>query len=250
MHIAAVLDLMNRVVVRGVAGQRESYRPIQSGLTKSTAPVDVVEALLEAFPLKVFYLADLDAIGGGEPNWKAYGQIVERVEELWIDAGVSTPAAARRLAEFSTGECRLSRIIVGLESLTRAEDLKSTFDQLDPEKAVFSLDLKQGRPFTAIDAWRAAPPMAIAERALDAGYRQMIVLDLAGVGTGQGVPAADLCRQIKAAHPHVQLTSGGGVRHLDDLRHLAQAGCGAALVASALHDGRLTRSDLLAAAEF
>jgi phosphoribosylformimino-5-aminoimidazole carboxamide ribotide isomerase len=250
MRIAAVLDLLNRVVVRGVAGDRASYRPIESGLTSETTPIGVVDALLRTLPLELFYLADLDAIGGGEPNWEAYGDIAERVGELWIDAGVSSPAAARRLAEFSSGDHRVSRIIVGLESLTREEDLRSTFDQLGPERAVFSLDLKQGRPLTSIDAWREARPTAIAEQALDAGYGQMIVLDLAGVGTGQGLLAADLCRRIKEAHADVELTSGGGVRHLEDLRRLAEAGCSTALVASALHDGRLTRSDLLAAAEF
>ena len=34
------------------------------------------------------------------------------------------------------------------------------------------------------------------------------------------------------------------VRSIDDLRALADVGCGAALVASALHDGRVTRADI------
>jgi uncharacterized protein related to proFAR isomerase len=42
----------------------------------------------------------------------------------------------------------------------------------------------------------------------------------------------------------VDLIAGGGVRGLDDLKALADAGCDAALVASALHDGRLSREDI------
>jgi phosphoribosylformimino-5-aminoimidazole carboxamide ribotide isomerase len=42
----------------------------------------------------------------------------------------------------------------------------------------------------------------------------------------------------------MELTSGGGVRGRDDLAALADAGCDAALVASALHDGQLTVSDI------
>jgi len=43
------------------------------------------------------------------------------------------------------------------------------------------------------------------------------------------------------------LIAGGGVRGLADLTALARAGCNAALVASALHDGKLLPEDLLRA---
>jgi phosphoribosylformimino-5-aminoimidazole carboxamide ribotide isomerase len=44
--------------------------------------------------------------------------------------------------------------------------------------------------------------------------------------------------------------AGGGVRDLDDLRQLAEFGCDGALVASALHDGRLTAADVAVARSF
>ena len=71
--------------------------------------------------------------------------------------------------------------------------------------------------------------------------QRLEVVDLAGVGVGQGVPTLDLCRRLRAAYPKLELISGGGVRGVDDLKALRDAGCDAALVASALHDGRLTR---------
>jgi phosphoribosylformimino-5-aminoimidazole carboxamide ribotide isomerase len=77
----------------------------------------------------------------------------------------------------------------------------------------------------------------------------MIVLDLADVGTGGGTRTLDLCRELKAKHPQIELIAGGGVRNLDDLKRIADAGCSGALVASALHDGRLTRADWDAAAK-
>jgi phosphoribosylformimino-5-aminoimidazole carboxamide ribotide isomerase len=40
------------------------------------------------------------------------------------------------------------------------------------------------------------------------------------------------------------IVAGGGVRGVPDLEALANAGCDAALVASALHDGRLTPHDI------
>jgi phosphoribosylformimino-5-aminoimidazole carboxamide ribotide isomerase len=45
----------------------------------------------------------------------------------------------------------------------------------------------------------------------------------------------------------VTLVAGGGVRGADDLARLADAGCDGALVATALHDGRLSAADVTAA---
>jgi phosphoribosylformimino-5-aminoimidazole carboxamide ribotide isomerase len=59
---------------------------------------------------------------------------------------------------------------------------------------------------------------------------------------GQGISTIDLCRMI-AADFRGRLIAGGGVRGIDDLQALTNAGCQAALVASALHDGRLTHDD-------
>ena len=46
-----------------------------------------------------------------------------------------------------------------------------------------------------------------------------------------------------------ELVAGGGIRNRDDLIRLADAGCDGALVATALIEGRLTTSDLIAARE-
>jgi phosphoribosylformimino-5-aminoimidazole carboxamide ribotide isomerase len=50
--------------------------------------------------------------------------------------------------------------------------------------------------------------------------------------------------ELRDAYSQIELLTGGGVRNVGDLRHLAASGCDAVLVASALHDGRLTAADL------
>jgi phosphoribosylformimino-5-aminoimidazole carboxamide ribotide isomerase len=45
-------------------------------------------------------------------------------------------------------------------------------------------------------------------------------------------------------YPQLAIYAGGGLRNLDDLQNLADAGCEAALVSSALHDGWITRQDM------
>ena len=74
----------------------------------------------------------------------------------------------------------------------------------------------------------------------------MIVLDLARVGVGSGTGTEELCRQLAATYRDVEVIAGGGVRDAADLRRLKEWGVRAALVASALHDGRLSREDLAA----
>ena len=79
--------------------------------------------------------------------------------------------------------------------------------------------------------------------------RRFIVLDLADVGVGGGTSTLDFCRTFFDDYSEhfsggIELVAGGGVRNFEDLEQLADAGCSAALVASALHDGRLGKDEI------
>ena len=70
--IIPVIDILNGVVVRGVAGKRSEYKPIVSRLTDRTDVLGVAEAFRQHFHVSRLYVADLDAILGGSPNLDAY----------------------------------------------------------------------------------------------------------------------------------------------------------------------------------
>ena len=237
MNIIPVIDLKAGLVVRGVAGRREEYRPIVSQLVSEPSPQAVAQALAQQFGFQDVYIADLDAIGGKPPSLRAYREIMACGLTPWIDAGVATVEAAQSLLD-------LGKIIVGLETLKSDAELRRIVDACSGERVIFSLDLKGGRPITSIDAWREASPDEIADRAIQSGVRRLIVLDLADVGVGQGTGTLELVERLHARHPQVEITAGGGVRGIYDLRRLATAGCSSALVASALHDGRLTPEEV------
>lgn len=241
MQIIPVIDLLNRVVVRGVAGQRDEYRPLVSQLTGSHQPKEVVQALVEEFQPPQVYVADLDAILKGKPNQRIYGQINKLGVRLLLDAGIRDLNSAEILAE----KCAdLSPdFVLGLESLAAPRNVVEIVRALGRPACVFSLDLKQGRPLTNILAWQSLPPLEIARQVIDAGVGRLIVLDLADVGVGAGTSTLDLLRQIGDLFPKVELIGGGGVRTFSDLELLHQAGASAALVASALHDGRIALDD-------
>jgi phosphoribosylformimino-5-aminoimidazole carboxamide ribotide isomerase len=232
MRVWPVLDLLRGVVVRGVAGRRETYRPIQSRLCDSAAPLAIAQALRDHFGLDRLYVADLDGIVHGRGNDGIWRDLSDAGFELMVDAGSANVVGAEHVLR--TGA---RRAIVGLESCPAPADLREILRGVGADRVVFSLDLKDGRPL-ATENWPRTSS-EIAEEALAAGVQAVIVLDLAAVGTGRGVPTLDLCRDLVSRYPGVEWITGGGVNALEDLDTLAGSGVSGALVASALHDGRI-----------
>lgn len=242
MTILPVLDLMQGQIVRGIAGRREDYRPIVSKLVDSAEPLAVALALRAQFGFSECYLADLDAIRGALPDLGTYQQLQGAGFRLWIDAGVRTHKD-RTLKMLIVAN--VAGIVVGLESIESPEDLGRTIARVGSERVVFSLDLNAGRPLGHTEAWRTDDPFTIAARAIrQLGVRRLIVLDLARVGVGQGTGTEELCARLREAFPEVRLIAGGGVGSIAEVRRLAASGIDQVLVASALHDGRITRADV------
>jgi phosphoribosylformimino-5-aminoimidazole carboxamide ribotide isomerase len=244
MRVIPVIDLMNGVVVRGVAGRRDEYRPIQSQIAADAQPATVARAFVRTFGVETVYVADLDAIQHGRPNVAAWQQIAAAGLNLWLDAGIGTAAAAWRVLEqLALAEIE-ARPIVGLESLQSEVEFGEIAELCGPQPPIFSLDLKAGQPLVRNPDWQGLQPLEIAQMALAWGVANLIVLDLADVGTGGGTRTIELCRQIRELGWPGQLIAGGGVRGVVDLQALTRFGCDAVLVASALHDGRLTPTQL------
>ena len=244
MLIVPVIDLKDGVVVRGVAGRRDEYCPIESRIATDPLPATVARALVEHFARATVYVADLDAIRGGSLNLAAYREIAAAGMQLWLDAGIGDLAAAKRIRAVLVAIGVTAELIVGLESLASPAALGEIVAEIGARQTIFSLDLKAGKPLTSIAAWQSLAPAAIADEAVAQGVERMILLDLADVGTGRGTGTLGLCRDLRDRYPSLQLVTGGGVRGVEDLQQLAAAGASAALVASALHDGRLKRGDL------
>ncbi len=239
MRVIPVIDLKGGVVVRGVAGRREEYRPVLSRLTASCDPVEVARAFRDRLGLSEIYLADLDAIAGVGPAWDIYAALRRLGCRLWVDAGIREAGAAIALAAAG-----LERVIVGLETVAGPEVL----DRLSPDlgaRLTFSLDLKCGVPLGNRAAWGNAGAEAIVRRAVAAGIQRVIVLDLARVGGGGGTGTGTLCQRLAEQFPRLMIVAGGGVHRRDDLARLRACGVHAVLVASALHDERLKPEDWL-----
>jgi phosphoribosylformimino-5-aminoimidazole carboxamide ribotide isomerase len=169
-----------------------------------------------------------------------YAELLALGVDLWVDAGLIDAAQAGALANFESAGRSLGGIVAGLESLSGPQALFEMCAAVGPQRLIFSLDMKQGVPLTGAPRWPGLSAEQIAAIALRAGVRRLIVLDLAQVGMGAGVGTEPLCRTLRCLAPGAEIIAGGGVRGPADLDSLARAGCDAALVASALHDGRLS----------
>jgi phosphoribosylformimino-5-aminoimidazole carboxamide ribotide isomerase len=242
MRIIPVLDLMNGRVVRGVAGRRDEYRPIESRIVGGHDPASVACALRDQFGLAELYVADLDAIRTDRVQWDVLRGLLRIDCRLLVDAGIRDAARARELQNAG-----VHRIVAAQETLPAPEALRSILNTAGPERVIFSLDLQNSRLLGRGESWRTCGALERAQEAAECGARSLIVLDLAGVGMSGGVATLELCRQIRRALPETELITGGGVRGLDDLMRLRDAGVDAVLVASALHDGSLSRDDIAVA---
>jgi phosphoribosylformimino-5-aminoimidazole carboxamide ribotide isomerase len=214
MRVVPVIDLKRGTAVHAVRGERERYRPLGDPL-----------ALARAFRLEELYVADLDAIAGTGDN-DAVIRALAREARVMVDAGVSEPDRARALLDLG-----VHRVVVGTETLPDADAL----DRLLPE-ATLSVDLRDGRTLSRDPQLAGLPALDAVARLHRAGLREVIVLDLARVGSGAG-PDVGPIAEIHAAFPELELLAGGGVRDAQDLHALADAGAAGALVATALHRG-------------
>lgn len=239
MRVLPVMDLLDGIVVRGVAGQRDAYQPICSRLAEDADARTVARAFRDRLGLTELYVADLDAIVHDRPNTSIYRCLADDGFDIMVDVGLrDVERASETLAAGA------SAVIAGLEMSPGSKLLRELCAAIGPERLIFSLDMQDGVPLGRLSSAATSDPWDIALQAIDAGVTRMIVLDLAGVGVDAGVPTQSLCRRLRQEHPRLQLITGGGVRSADDLRDLQLLGIDGALVASALHDGMIGRKEL------
>ncbi len=241
MQIIPVIDLRDGIAVRAVAGDRSRYRAVESLLTSSAEPATVLNALEEHFQSDVCYVADLDAIERQQLNRCTIAEMVRTGVALIVDAGAATVEQIEALLEIG-----VRQVVLSSESMHDLTPLEALVTRIDSASLVFSIDLRHGELLARDPAWQGNSPLNLARFVIECGMRQLIVLDLAAVGTGQGVPTLQFCRDIRRLAPDLRIISGGGVDSAACVADAARAGLDGLLIASALHDGRLTADDLAA----
>ena len=240
MKIIPVLDILNGEVVHGVRGRREEYQPVKSVLCASARPLDIA-LTFKSLGFHELYIPDLDAILGKRINLALFQRIkAETNLDLMIDAGIADLERAKKVLE-SGG----SKIVVGTETLNNLGFVEQAVRSFGRDRVVVSIDLKEGRVISRSEAIKATDPVELAKSLQEMGVTRVVVLDIARVGTGQGVNLTVVKEVLEKVE--IEVLTGGGVRDMGDLEELRDMGVSGALVATALHTGKITAKELKSA---
>jgi phosphoribosylformimino-5-aminoimidazole carboxamide ribotide isomerase len=239
MRVIPVLDLKDDRVVHGVRGERHHYQPVVSILTDTAEPVAVARAFSEKLGLRELYIADLDAIQGCGHHRAIISRLAQQEKmTLLVDAGVTDVGGVLTLLDMG-----VSRVIIGAETLSSWEALINICAAVPVHRLVFSLDMRAGQVLSRSSQLAALYPLQVLEALRPMGWHEVILLDLARVGTRAGLDRA-LIGEAQHTYPELALLVGGGIRDVSDLRDLETMGVAGVLVATALHQGTITANDL------
>jgi phosphoribosylformimino-5-aminoimidazole carboxamide ribotide isomerase len=195
----------------------------------------------ESLGFDSLYLADLDSILGKPINFALYQRIKTKTNlDFMVDAGVTEVAKAEKLLNAG-----VSKIVIGTETLRGLDFVNQAVKFFGENRVVVSIDLKKGEVMSVSEDIRSMNAIRIAQTLEEIGVSQIILLDLDRVGTGRGANVKVLKEVLKKTEARVLI--GGGIRGLQELEELRKLGVSGALVASALHNGKLKVGELKSA---
>lgn len=213
--------------MRAQRGDRANYRPIVTPLCTGSDPIDVTDALLRLGRFQTLYIADLDAIGQRGDHEGAVSALRARYPhlDLWVDAGEADEGGLERRRTSGLG-----RPVVGSESVS---DPTASISALRNHHALLSLDYGPEGP--------RGPRELHEEPAF--WPDGIIVMSMARIGAGEG-PDYDRLAKVMERAAGRRVYAAGGVRNANDLDRLNFMGIAGVLIATALHDGRLSQEDI------
>jgi phosphoribosylformimino-5-aminoimidazole carboxamide ribotide isomerase len=237
LKVIPVIDILNGVVVHAIRGKRKEYQLLQSILCKSVEPLEVAKTF-KTLGFKELYVADLDAIIDCSMNFQTLTHIAEETGlKLDVDAGVTSIERANQLIG-----SRVTKLIIGTETLQKKSFVGEAVALFGSNHVVLSLDLKGNKVLLRIGFDGCSDSICLLRQFKEMGVSQVIVLDLERVGSGEGVNVEFLKKVI--AEVDFDVYVGGGVRDINDLVELRNLGVSGALIATALHTGKISIEEL------
>ncbi|MDO8872968.1 MAG: HisA/HisF-related TIM barrel protein [Methanoregula sp.] len=212
MELVLAMDLRQNLVVHGKSGNRESYKPLDWGLSPTAEPL----GYLETIQPRSLYIADLDRIEGIGSHDAIVKQCAEKVSRCYVDRG------CRSLYDMLAG--KTIKNIIGTET-GGAVLFRYCGGYL-------SIDVKEGRVIPS-----GKTPEEFLADARDWHFDGIIILNIGSVGTESGIDAEELAKQ-RASYGG-RLLYGGGVATVTDLETISAAGFDGAIIATALHRGQI-----------
>jgi len=225
MQIIPVIDLKDGIVVHAKHGNRDDYAPINSRLCKSADIFDVVGAFRTQYHFQTMYIADLNAITRRGNNSELLANVLATYPNItfWVDSGY--PVAS----EAFLGRKNVVPVL-GSESFN--EGNISGIGKFN-KNFILSLDYSSNGAIGASSLFSTQ----------NFWPDNIIIMSLPRVGSDQGPDMVQLTDYREQYSQH-NIIASGGIRGTEDLKELKRIGVQQALVATALHNGKITPNDI------
>ena len=197
--------------------------------------------------VRFLHLVDLD---GARSSHIVNHQVLERLAsqtDLQIDFGGGLKSDGDVRIAFESGA---SQITGGSIALKEPARFLSWLERYGADRIILGADASEGK--IAVSGWQEGSDrdlIPFVEEYRQKGVQYVICTDISRDGMLQG-PSLELYRTLlrdtRSGHdgPGIALIASGGIRDLDDLRALEQAGCEGAIVGKALYEGTLGLKEL------
>lgn len=227
MEIIPVIDVLGGKVVHARGGVRSQYPLLQSVLTSHYEPLQVIIDVLAWQPFSTIYIADLDAILEQQQNIALYKILAEHFPQVTflLDAGIDSKLSWQYFLDYPN-----IKPVIGSETLV---DIAWLSDPAIQQKSILSLDFQHGQ-FLG-DQQLLQQPALWADN--------IIAMNIDHIGAQSG-PDFELLASLQRQAINSQIIAAGGVRSEQDLIDLERQGIERVLIASALHDGRITKRNV------
>jgi phosphoribosylformimino-5-aminoimidazole carboxamide ribotide isomerase len=225
--VIPAVDVQDGQVVQLVGGERGTGREYGDPAAAARRWVDAGAGTV--------HLIDLDgAFEGERANAEAIEAVVDAVDaDVQVGGGIRTAGDARGL--LSSG---VDRVILGTAAVENP-DLVAEIAADYPDGVVVSLDAKGGE--VVVEGWTEATgldPADAATRYEDLGAAAILFTDVDVEGRLEGVRTDPVRSVVEAVG--IPVVASGGVATVEDVLALREAGAAAAVVGSALYEGRFT----------
>jgi phosphoribosylformimino-5-aminoimidazole carboxamide ribotide isomerase len=234
IEVIPAIDIINGKCVRLTQGDYSRQK------IYNEHPLEVARQFEDA-GLKRLHLVDLDgAKAGAVRNWKVLETIAGKTN-LVIDFGGGITSSKDLQIIFDSGAAFAT---VGSMAVKNETLFLEWLTNHGPEKFLLGADVREEK--ISISGWQEDTDIWIydfIEKYIQAGITRIFCTDISLDGAMKG-PSLELYKHIVQKFPDLYFMASGGIRSLDDILQLEEAGCRGAIVGKAIYEGLIKLKDL------
>ena len=204
-------------------------------------PVDIALGYRDA-GFKRLHLVDLD---GAKASYPIHLAILERIAtttglDIQYGGGIKSKAALESVLNAGA-----SRTIAGSMAISAPEIFRECLSEFSPARLILGADVRNG--WIATHGWIENSRTTLQEiirQFLPDGLSQVVCTDISKDGMLSG-PNFELYKELLETFPSVSVTVSGGIRSMDDIVRLNEAGMQSVIVGKALYEKQITLKQII-----